>query len=153
MIPSSSPSAPPPPPPSPLLSSANRVTAVVIGGVSLLSGIAGLVISAGMGMLAAPGRLLLGVFSINPAGAAVDILIAAAVVIAGLSTVAAAKIVNTIVGAVFLVLGLAGLFVIGTGFNVLALNGADNVAHFAGSVVLLAVGLGAERSVKTPVTS
>ena len=73
--------------------------------------------------------------------------------IAGLSTIAASKIVNTVIGAVFLVLGIAGLFVIGTGLNVLALNGADNVVHFASTVILLAVGLGAERSVKTAVTS
>jgi len=51
------------------------------------------------------------------------------------------------------VLGLAGLFVIGTGVNVLALNGADNVVHFASAVLLLAVGLGADRPVKTIATT
>jgi len=135
------------------MSSPNRLTAVIVGALYLVSGIAGFFVSAGTGVFAATGRLLLGIFSINPAGAAVDILIAAALMIAGLSTIAASKIVNTIIGAVFLVLGIAGLFVIGTGLNVLALNGADNVVHFASSVILLAVGLGAERSVKTAVTS
>jgi hypothetical protein len=72
---------------------------------------------------------------------------------AGLATVTAAKAVATVVGAVFLVLGIAGLFVIGSPVNVLALNGADNVLHFASAVVLLAVGLGADRSVTTAVTS
>lgn len=136
-----------------MLSSANRVTAVIVGAVSLAFGVAGFFAWAGTGVFATTGRLLLGVFSINPAGAAGDILVGAALMIAGLSTVAASKIVNAVIGAVFLVLGIVGLFVIGTALNLLALNGPDNVVHFASSVILLAVGLGAERSVKTPVTS
>jgi len=135
-----------------MLSSPNRLTAVIVGALYLVFGVAGFFVAAPAG-IAGTGRLLLGIFSISAAGAAVDILIAAALMTAGLSNVAAAKIVNTVVGAVFLVLGLAGLFVIGTGFNLLAFNGTDNVLHFASAVVLLAVGLGAERSVKTAVTS
>ena len=135
-----------------MLSSPNRLTAVIVGALYLVFGVAGFFVAAPAGV-AGTGRLLLGIFSISAAGAAVDILIAAALMTAGLSNVAAAKIVNTVVGAVFLVLGLAGLFVIGTGFNLLAFNGTDNVLHFASAVVLLAVGLGADRSVKTAVTS
>ena len=134
-------------------SSPNRLTAMILGALYLVGGVAGFFVTAGLGVFAVPGRLLLGVFSINPAAALLDILIAAALLIAGLSTVAASKIVTTLIGTAFLVLGLAGLFVIGTDFNVLALNGADNVLHFASAVLLLAVGLGAERSVKTVVTS
>jgi uncharacterized protein DUF4383 len=133
--------------------SPNRLVAVILGAIYLIAGVAGLFVSAGMGIFAVPGRMLLAAFAVNPSAAALDILIAAAVLIAGLSSVAASKIVTTIVGTVFLVLGIAGLFVIGTGFNYLALNGADNVLHFASAVVLLAVGLGAERSVTTAVTS
>ena len=136
-----------------MLSSPNRITAVIVGALYLVSGIAGFFVTAGTGVFAVTGRLLLGLFSINPAGAALDILIAAALIIAGLSTVAVAKTVNAVVGTAFLVLGIAGLFVIGTGLNFLALNGADNVVHFASSVILLAVALGAERSVKTAATS
>jgi len=136
-----------------MLSSPNRLTAVIVGALYLVSGVAGFFVSAGIPVFAATGRLLLGIFSVNPAGSAVDILLAAALIIAGLSTVAAAKTANAVAGTAFLVLGIAGLFVIGTGFNLVALNGADNVVHFASSVVLLAVGLGAERSVTTAVTS
>jgi Domain of unknown function (DUF4383) len=134
-------------------SSPNRLIAVILGALYLVGGVSGFFVTAGMGIFAVPGRGLLGVFSMNPAAATLDILIAAALLIAALSTVAASKVVTTIVGTVFLLLGLAGLFVIGTGFNALALNGADNVLHFASAVLLLAVGLGAERSVKTVVTS
>jgi len=133
--------------------SANRLTAMIVGALYLVSGVAGFFVAAGTAVFAAPGRSLLGTFSIDPASAVLDILLAAALIIAGLSTVAASKVVNTVVGTVFLALGLAGLFVIGTGLNLLALNGADNVVHFASSVILLAVGLGAERSVKTAATS
>ena len=134
-------------------SSPTRLLAVIVGGLYLVGGIAAFVISAGMGFFAGPGRLLVGVFSTNPSAAVLDILIGAALVMAGLATVAAAKTLTTIVGAVFLVIGLAGLFVIGTSFNVLALNGADNALHFASAVILLGVGLGAERTVTTAVTS
>jgi hypothetical protein len=134
-------------------SSPNRLVAVIIGALYLLVGVAGVFVTVGTGVIAVPGRLLLGIFSLNPAAALLDIVVAAALLIAGFSNVAASKIVATTIGAVFLVLGLTGLFVIGTAFNYLALNGADNVLHFATSVALLAVGLGAERSVKTAVTS
>jgi hypothetical protein len=50
---------------------------------------------------------------------------------------------------VCLLLGFVGLFVVGTGFNPLALNGAGNVLHFGTAVLLLAVGAGAERRVRS----
>jgi len=134
-------------------SSPNRLVAVTVGALYLVAGIAGLFVTAGIGVFTVPGRVLLGVFAINPSAAVLDVLAGAALLIAGLSTVAASKVVTTILGATFLVLGIAGLFVIGTPFNVLALNGADNVLHFASSVALLAVALGADRSVTTVVTS
>jgi len=134
-------------------SSPTRLLAVIVGGLYLVGGIAAFVISAGMGFFAGPGRPLVGVFSTNPSAAVLDILIGAALVMAGLATVAAARIVTTSAGTLFLVLGLAGLFVIGTDVNVLALNGADNALHFASAVVLLGVGLGAERSVTRAVAS
>ena len=131
----------------------NRLAALIVGAFYLIAGVTGLFGTAGQRLVAIPGRLLLGVFEVNPFAAVVDVLVGAALVIAGLSTVAASKIVTTIVGTVFLVLGLAGLFVIGSGSNMLALNGADNVLHLASAVILLAVGLGADRVVKTAVTS
>jgi len=134
-------------------SSPNRLLAVMVGAIYLVEGIAAFVISTGIGFFAGPGRLLVGVFSTNPAAAVLDILIGAALVMAGLATVVACRIVTTSAGTLFLVLGLAGLFVIGTDVNVLALNGADNALHFASAVVLLGVGLGAERSVTRVVAS
>jgi hypothetical protein len=53
---------------------------------------------------------------------------------------------NVGVGTVLLLLGLFGLFVVGTPANLPALNGAGNVLHFAASSALLATGLGAARA-------
>lgn len=136
-----------------MVTSPNRLVAVILGAFYLIAGVTGLFGAAGVGFFSTTGRLLLGVFTVNPFAAAVDLLIGAGLVMAGLATVAASKIVTTIAGTVFLVIGIAGLFVIGNGFNILALNGADNVLHLASAVILLAVGLGADRSVKTAITS
>jgi hypothetical protein len=136
-----------------MITSPNRLVAVILGAFYVIAGVTGLFGAAGVGFFSTTGRLLLGVFAVNSFAASVDILIGAGLVMAGLATVAASKIVTTIAGTVFLVIGIAGLFVIGNGFNILALNGADNVVHLASAVILLAVGLGADRSVKTAITS
>ena len=54
------------------------------------------------------------------------------------------RAVNSGLGFTLLVLGFAGLLLVGSEFNVLALNAADNVLHFAAAVVLLLVGIGAD---------
>jgi hypothetical protein len=54
------------------------------------------------------------------------------------------------VGAVYLAVGAAGLFLVGTEANIIALNGADNVLHFASALLLLGVGLGADKRATAP---
>ncbi|HEY4224469.1 MAG TPA: DUF4383 domain-containing protein [Pseudolysinimonas sp.] len=133
--------------------SPNRLLATILGAVYLVIGAAGFFVSSGYPLAGTGGGLLLGIFEVNVAHSAAHILIGAALLMAGLSSVRAARTVTTVVGTAYLVLGLVGLFVIGGPFNVLALNGADNVLHFASSVVLLAVGLGADRSTPTTATA
>jgi hypothetical protein len=133
--------------------SPNRSIATIVGTLYLIAGIAGVFTASGAGFFSTSGGEILGLFEVNPFHDVLHILIGAALLIAGLSTVAAAKTVTTLIGTVCLVLGMVGLFVIGTPFNVLAMNGADNVLHFASAVLLLAVGLGAERSVTTVMTA
>ena len=132
--------------------SPNRLAATILGAVYLVVGVTGWFVTAGVGFFSMSGGLLVGLLGVNPFHNVLNILIGAALLMAGLFTVASAKTLTTIAGTAFLVLGIAGLFVIGNGFNVLALNGADNVLHFASAVVLLAVGLGADRAVPTVVT-
>lgn len=125
--------------------SPNRLLGVIFGIVYLLIGVLGFTVTSGVGFFATQGGLLLGIFEVNIFHNVAHILIGAALLIAGLSNVMAAKTVNSVVGAAYLLLGIAGLFLVGTSANILAINGADNVLHFASAVLLLAVGLGADR--------
>ena len=85
---------------------------------------------------------------VDPAvGPLVAGLVGTSVVLAVLHLVLAAALA---VGTVLLLVGLFGLFAVGTPVNVLALNGAANLLHFAASSALLATGLGASRTDATP---
>ena len=128
--------------------SPNRVLATVFGAVYVLIGILGFTVTSGVGFFATEGGLLLGVFQVNIFHNVAHILIGAALLLAGLSSVSASKTVNSVVGGAYLVLGLAGLFLIGSPLNILAINVADNVLHFASAAVLLAVGLGADKALR-----
>jgi hypothetical protein len=55
--------------------------------------------------------------------------------------------VNTLVGGVYLLVGLVGLFLLDSSANILALNGADNVLHLASAILLLGVGLSQDKAV------
>lgn len=111
-----------------LLRSPNRIVALVLG-----------VAFAGYGVVAAvTGRPLLG---------GVLVAAAAALVVAALLGIAPARIANIVGGTAWLVLGYAGLFLVGTEFNVVGLTAIDEVVLFAAATVHLAVGLGARRDV------
>ena len=127
-------------------SSPNRLVATIFGAVYLLVGALGFAATNGVDFIATEGGLLLGIFEVNPLHNIAHLLIGAALLIAGLKSVRAAKSVNTIVGAVYLLLGIVGFFLAGTDANILALNTADHFLHLASALVLLGVGLGAERS-------
>ena len=126
-------------------SSPNRLLATIFGAVYLLVGLLGFTVTAGVGFFDTSGGLLLGLFEVNIFHNVAHLLIGAALLIAGLSTVSAARTTNTTIGAFYLILGIAGLFLVGSAFNILAINAADNVLHFGSAVILLAVGLGAEK--------
>ncbi|WP_456285132.1 DUF4383 domain-containing protein [Microbacterium sp. JZ101] len=127
--------------------SVNRIVATVFGAVYVLVGLLGFAVTGGVGFLATEGGLLLGIFQVNPLHNIAHLAIGAALVAAGMAGVRAARAVNATVGAAYLLLGIAGFFLVGTALNILALNTADHVLHLASALVLLAVGLGAERSV------
>lgn len=126
--------------------SANRLVGVVFGAVYLLVGLIGFTVTSGVGFFATSGGLLLGIFEVNNFHNVAHLLIGAALVIGGLMSTRAAKGVNTTVGAAYLLLGIVGLFLTGTAFNVLALNAPDHILHFASAVVLLGAGLGADKA-------
>jgi hypothetical protein len=128
--------------------SPNRIVAAVFGAVYVLVGLLGFAVTGGVGFIATEGGLLLGVFQVNPLHNVAHLLIGAALLIAGFSTVVAAKTVNSIVGGAYLLLGIVGFFLAGTAANVLALNTADHFLHLASAIVLLGVGVGVERSTR-----
>jgi beta-lactamase regulating signal transducer with metallopeptidase domain len=131
--------------------SPNRLLGVIFGAVYVVVGLLGFTVTAGAGFFATDGGLLLGIFEVNMFHNVAHLLIGAALLIAGLSNVRAAKATNTTVGAAYLLLGIVGLFIVDSAFNVLALNAADHVLHFASAAVLLGVGLGAEKNSRTVV--
>ncbi|MDC7804487.1 DUF4383 domain-containing protein [Sphingomonas sp. BLCC-B65] len=130
-------------------SSPNRLVATVFGAVYLVVGALGFAVTGGVGFLATDGGLLLGIFAVNPLHNIAHLLIGAALVIAGLSSVRAAKTINATIGAAYLLLGVVGFFLVGTSANILALNVPDHFLHLASAIVLLGVALGAERGARS----
>ncbi|WP_438354247.1 DUF4383 domain-containing protein [Microbacterium sp. CJ88] len=128
--------------------SPNRLVATIFGAVYLLVGLLGFAYTGGVGFVATSGGAILGIFEVNPLHNIAHLLIGAALLFAGLSSAVAAKTVNTVVGAVYLLLGIVGFFLVGTAFNILALNTADHFLHLASALVLLGTGLGADRAVR-----
>ncbi len=125
--------------------SPNRLLAVIFGVFFVGIGLLGFVVSAGGEFFGSTGGLLFGLFQVNTFHTIAHLLIGGILLAAGIAGVPAARTVNAVIGAAYLVLGIAGLFLVSSPLNILAINGPDNVLHFASSVVLLAVGLGAER--------
>jgi hypothetical protein len=102
-------------------SSPNRLLATIFGAVYLVVGLLGFTATAGVGFFDTSGGLLLGLFEVNIFHNVAHLLIGAA-------------------------LFIAGMFLVGSSFNILAINAADNVLHFGSAVILLAVGLGTEKT-------
>ena len=131
--------------------SPNRIIATLFGTVYVLVGLLGFFWVNDV-PFAGPGdgtNAILGIFEVNPLHNIAHLLIGAALLIAGLASVRAAKGVNVTIGAVYLLLGIVGFFLVGTAANILALNTADHFLHLASAIVLLGVGLGADRGTST----
>lgn len=126
-----------------MLTSPNRVVALILGAVSIAFGILGFTATTGVGFFSTPGGLLAGLFEVNPAQNLLHVAMGVVLFVTGLIGAFWAQIANILVGLLSLLLGLAGLFLVGSNVNFIALNVADNVVHFAAAAVLLAVGLGA----------
>ncbi|MFB7884482.1 DUF4383 domain-containing protein [Microbacterium sp. NPDC056057] len=127
-------------------SSPNRIVATVFGAVYLLVGLLGFFVTGPISFIATEGGLLLGIFEVNPLHNVAHLLIGAALLISGIAGARPAKITNITVGAAYLLLGVIGFFLVGTPANILALNAPDHFLHLASAIVLLGVGLAAERS-------
>ena len=125
--------------------SPNRIVATVFGAVYVFVGLLGFAVTGGVGFIATEGGLLLGVFQVNPLHNVAHLLIGALLVLAATRGEAVSSRVNTVVGGVYLLLGLVGLFILNEDVNILALNTPDNILHFGSAAILLGVGLSAGR--------
>jgi hypothetical protein len=132
--------------------SPNRLLGIFLGVVYVLYGIYGFFLTSDTGFFAISGPKVLSLFETNPLHNLVHLVVGLALLITGLVGARAAKAMNTTLGALFLLVGVVGLLLSsGTNpLNILAINGADNVLNFATAVVLLCVGIGADRSVERP---
>ena len=129
--------------------SPNRLVATIFGAVYLLVGLLGFAVTSGVGFVATEGANLI-IFEVNPLHNVIHLAIGAALLYAGVKDVQLARTINTAVGAVYLLVGILGLFLLSSPLNIIALNGADNVLHLASAVLLLGVGLSLD---KVPATA
>lgn len=128
-----------------LQDSPNRLVAAVFGVVYLLVGVLGFLYTGFEDFAGTDtNEKILGIFEVNPLHNIVHLGIGA-VLLAASKTVASAKGANMFVGAVYLLVGIVGLFILDSDANILSLNGADNVLHLASALVLLGVALSQDK--------
>ncbi|MDT0166350.1 DUF4383 domain-containing protein, partial [Actinotalea sp. AC32] len=128
-----------------MTSTPSRLLATVLGVVYLVVGAVGFAVTGGTGLASTEGATLL-VFEVNPLHNVVHLAVGAALLVAARRSAAAARSTCLAVGAVYLLVGVVGLFLVGSPANLLALNGADNVLHLASALVLLGVALADRRA-------
>ena len=122
--------------------SRNRLVAYVLGAVYLIVGVVGFAVTSDF-VNKNTDKKLLGLFEINGLHNVVHVLIGVALLAAARAGYRAARSMNITVGAVYLLVGIIGLFIANdtSSANILSLNGGDNVLHIGSALVLLAVGL------------
>ena len=133
--------------------SPNRLVGIIFGAVYLLIGLLGFTATPTIGFVATEGGLLIGVFEVNPLHNVIHTIIGAALLIAGLAGVMAAKVTNATIGGIYLLLGIIGFFIVGTELNILALNMNDHFLHLASAILLLVVALATDRTTTTDQTT
>lgn len=127
-----------------MTASPNRLLGTILGAGFLAFGILGFLL-ANAPFLSPDGAVLFGMFRTNGLQNLTHCILGAALLLAAVSNLDASRRVNGSIGAVLLVWGIAGLFLIESPANVFALSPWSNLVHFAASCVLLAAGLGVER--------
>lgn len=131
-----------------LQDSPNRLLGAVLGVVYLLVGLVGFAVTGFDDFAGTNTNENLIIFEINPLANIVHMAVGALLLFSAMKGVAAAKGSNVLVGAVYLALGIIGLFILDSDLNILSLNGADNVLHLASAAVLLGVGLSQDKNVR-----
>ena len=131
-------------------STPNKAIAAVFGAVYVLVGLIGFAVTSGVGFAdTTSDQAILGIFEVNPLHNVVHLAIGATLLAAAKAGEYAARGVNLAVGGTYALVGVLGLFILGSEANILSLNAADNGLHFASAAVLLGVALsrGSSRTV------
>lgn len=123
----------------------NPLVGGVLGAVFALVGLLGFLVSGGHPAAGSEGGHLLGIFEVNLLHNLVHLAVGAALIGGAIAGVRASKAVNTAVGAVYLLVGVVGLMIIGGPLDLIALNGADNALHLVSGAALLGIGLAADK--------
>jgi hypothetical protein len=124
----------------PLVQSPNRLVGGVLGAVYVLVGALGFAVTRGIGFAAPTGAQLI-IFELNPLHNVVHVLVGGLLAGAALGATAASRAVNAVLGAVYLLVGVAGFLAAGSELNILAVNRPDDVLHLVSAALLLGVGL------------
>src|SRR6187402_1766572 len=102
--------------------SPNRLLGVVFGAAYLVIGALGFVYSNGGDFFATSGGKIFGIFQVNTFHNVAHLAIGAVLLIGGIIGIRVAKAVNATIGTAYLALGIAGLFLVSTTANILAIN-------------------------------
>lgn len=129
--------------------SLNRKFGYLFGAVYAAIGLVGFAITMGVGFAETDGKRLI-FFEINPLHNIIHLAVGALLIGGAAAGARVSSAVNSVVGAVYLLVGLIGLAIVDSDSNILALNQADNVLHLATALLALTVGLGGERLVGAP---
>jgi vacuolar-type H+-ATPase subunit I/STV1 len=123
--------------------------AQVFGAVYLLVGLLGFTFT-GFGGFAATSDDKLLLFGVNPLHNIVHLAVGA-LWLASSRSEASARAVSILIGAVYLVVGVLGLFINGSSdLNILNINQPDNALHFASAALGLYCGLAGRRPAVAP---
>jgi Domain of unknown function (DUF4383) len=126
-----------------------ELIAAALGAVYVLVGIIGFLVTSGVEFAGTKGNDLLGIFEVNPLHNIVHLAIGVALLAAFYAGAAATRAVATVIGAVYLIVGVAGFFMKGTDANILALNLADHLLHLGtGAALLVAAALTRDTTVR-----
>lgn len=128
--------------------SLNQRVGTIFGAIYLLIGLLGFAVTGFDGFISTNTNELLIAFELNPLHNVVHLAIGAALLFAARAGLDSSRTMNTLVGAVYALVGVLGFFIIDTSANILSLNMADNFLHIVTAAILLAVGLR-----KEPVTA
>jgi hypothetical protein len=123
----------------------NQLFGFLFGAVYVVVGVVGFAITSGLGFAAHPGKELI-IFSVNPLHNVVHIAVGGLLILGAALGFGVSRAVNGLVGAVYFLVGVLGLFVINSSANILAINHPDNGLHLATALLALVVALSEQRA-------